>query len=409
MAPFRADANDAGPADATSTSLWTRPTLSGDWSGRRTALAERGVVFEAVYTGETWSTVAGGLHHRTRYLDNLDLTLTIDADAAVGWHGGSAFVYGLQDHGGSPSEDVGDAQVVSNIDSPDSWKLFEAWVQQALWDGRFSLLVGLYNLNGEFYVNDFSALFINSAFGIGTDLAQTGEQGPSIFPTTSFGVRLRGKPTDETYVMGAVLDGVAGVPSHPRGTQIAFSSDDGYLLAFEAGWVRAVESAAAAAPGKLAVGGWLYTEAFPDLRSGERQHGNHGVYALAERMVWREAADPSQGLALFARGGYATARFNTFEGFVAAGITYQGAIPGRDADLVGFGFATAFLGDEGAAAARAEGGHTASHETALEWTYRVQLTPWFCVQPDLQCVVHPSADRSIADALAIGTRFAFTF
>ena len=47
------------------------------------------------------------------------------------------------------------------------------------------------NLNAEFYVNDSSAMFINSSFGMGQDFAQSGKNGPSIFPVTSTDVELR--------------------------------------------------------------------------------------------------------------------------------------------------------------------------------------------------------------------------
>ena len=55
---------------------------------------------------------------------------------------------------------------------------------------------------------------------------QSGQQGPSIFPVTSFAVRVKAKPTDNTYVMAAALDGVAGLPGSPHGTQIAWSQTE---------------------------------------------------------------------------------------------------------------------------------------------------------------------------------------
>ena len=43
---------------------------------------------------------------------------------------GRVFFYGLGNHGGRPSENVGDLQIVSNIEAPDTWKLYEAWFEQ---------------------------------------------------------------------------------------------------------------------------------------------------------------------------------------------------------------------------------------------------------------------------------------
>ncbi len=43
---------------------------------------------------------------------------------------------------------VGDAQVVSNLEAPRGWQLYEAWFQQNL---RVSALVGRYEINSEFH------------------------------------------------------------------------------------------------------------------------------------------------------------------------------------------------------------------------------------------------------------------
>ena len=99
-----------------------------------------------IYTGEMVSTLSGGVRRKTVYLDNMDLTLTLDVERLLGWPGARVFVYGLGNRGGNPSSHVGDAQGVSDIEAFDTWKLFEAWVEQQLFDARLSLLLGLYNL-----------------------------------------------------------------------------------------------------------------------------------------------------------------------------------------------------------------------------------------------------------------------
>ena len=72
----------------------------------------------AVYTGELWRNERGGIRQGWRYLDNLDVTLTIDADRAFGWHGATLFIYGLYNNGRAFSGDlVGDEQIVSNIET----------------------------------------------------------------------------------------------------------------------------------------------------------------------------------------------------------------------------------------------------------------------------------------------------
>ena len=88
---------------------------------------------------------------------------------------------------------------------------------------ELSVLGGLYDLNSEFYVIESSGSFINPAFGISSDISQIGKNAPSIFPTTSVGLRVRGQNTDQTYAQVVVLDTVPGNPDHPKGTHMPLS------------------------------------------------------------------------------------------------------------------------------------------------------------------------------------------
>jgi porin len=405
LAAGRVRADDVEPGRVSG--IVRQERLLGDAFGLRPRLLDRGVDLVVVHTAEVWGTVHGGLRRRARRLDNTDLILDADLERLVGWTGATATVYGLGNHGGSPTDDVGDAMRISNIDAPDTWKLYEAWVDQSLWDDRLSFRAGLQNLNAEFYVNEVSAMFIHSSFGMGHDFAQSGQNGPSIFPVTSAAARLRVRPTRATYAQLAVLDGVPGDPEKPHGTQIAWREQDGLLLAGEVGWTRNEHTGAAT---KVAAGAWGYRARFDTVEStvsgaAESDRGSHGAYALAERTLWAERADPTQGLAAFVRGGWADARFNPFGGYVGAGLVYAGLVPTRDVDRLGLAAASAFGGRDLRRASRAAGTPLAVAETSVELTYRLELTPWLALQPDVQYVIDPSLSRSIEDALAVALRF----
>ena len=90
-------------------------------------------------------------------------------------------------------------------------------------------------------------------------------------------------------------------------------------------------------------------------------------------------------------------------------MTYVGAVPGRDQDEAGLAVAAAFLGEDGRAALRADGGRPAAHETVLEASYRVWVTPWLSAQPSVQYVLQPGADRAVPDALAVALRWSASF
>jgi carbohydrate-selective porin OprB len=84
------------------------------------------------YTGEILGNTRGGVGRGARYLDNLDVTLTIDAERAFGWRAATLFAYGLYNNGRPFSDDlVGAAQGVSNIETGvRAARLYEAWIEQ---------------------------------------------------------------------------------------------------------------------------------------------------------------------------------------------------------------------------------------------------------------------------------------
>lgn len=162
---------------------------------------------EVVYTSDVMANVAGGLRRGARYIDNVDMVVQGDFEQLMGWHGAQFQLYGLYNNGVSISDFAGDTHALSNIETGvRAVRLYEAWIDQKLSDNA-SVRVGLYDLNSEFDALDSSAFFIGSAHGIGTDFAQSGENGPSIFPWTSLAARVEVRPKEGWAIRVAVLDG----------------------------------------------------------------------------------------------------------------------------------------------------------------------------------------------------------
>lgn len=382
---------------------WVSPTHAQETAGRT-------VGFELAYTLDGFSNLTGGHRAGTRFLDDADLAMTIDAERLLGWPGATLFLYGIGNQGGSPSELIGDLQGVSNIDAPDTWKLFEAWLEQRVWDGRLSLLLGLWDLNGEFDVIENAGLFVNSSHGIGPDFSQTGLNGPSIFPTTSLAFRARVRPSHAFYVQGVVLDATPGDPENPSGTHVHLYGDDGVLLAAELGYLVGGATGSKLGPGKIAVGGYTYTAAFACVHDSQAdgsplmRSGNGGLYVLAEQMVYRESGGPDQGLALFVRTGIANQKVNQLGSYVGAGLVYTGLLPSRDEDRFGVAVASAINGSDFKQAQAERGTPVDDAEIAVEVTYAARLSSVFTVQPDLQYVIAPGTDPAVGNALVVGLR-----
>ncbi len=286
-----------------------------------------------------------------------------------------------------------DTQAVSNIETGTrALRLYEAWIDQKI--GRHaSLRAGLYDLNAEFDALDAAGLFVSSPNGIGTDFGQSGENGPSIFPSTSLAARLAVMPAEGWTLRAAVLDGVPGDPAHPRRTAIELGNGDGALLVGE------VE--APLGGGKLLLGHWRYTANFERNDGKGAGDGNEGTYIRAELPLLERSG---RTVDAFVRLGTARGRFNMFGRFADGGLTFGGWIPGREQDAFGIALAAAFTSDSHRAATGA-----AASEVAVEATYRAQLSRWLAIQPNIHYIRRPSADLRIADSLVLGIRAEASF
>ncbi|MDH5546332.1 MAG: carbohydrate porin [Gammaproteobacteria bacterium] len=395
---------------ANAESIWSQDNLTGSWGGARTNLENKGYGFEFAYVTDVMSNLSGGAAKGTERLDNVDLVFNLDAGKAFGMNGVSASFYFIGNTGGSPTDHVGDMQGVSNIDADNTFKLYEAWIETNFLDDALSFRLGLYDLNSEFDVMETAGLFLNSSHGIGPDFAQSGENGPSIFPTTSLGFRAVYKLTPTMYAQGVVLDGVAGDPNNPNGTQVKLGANDGLLVSGEMGFATDPEDKGTAYT-KFAVGSWYYTQSMAtnSLGSAITPQNNSGYYAVAERKLFSESGSGEQGLSGFARFGMANDSLNAIDYYYSVGFVYSGLIPGRNKDQFGFAVANAHTSQLVYDALSASSFNPSGQETNIEVTYRLELTPWMVVQPDLQYVVTPSARQSIANALVVGSRFELVF
>jgi porin len=387
--------------------------LLGEWNGLRGEMNESGADFSVIYKGDNFSNLAGGLSRGRAYMHNFDAVLSVDAETMVGMTGSKFLVHFISNNGGSFNKLVGDAQMVSNIEAPGMTKLYELWLEQAFTFASGSVLTGLYDLNREFYVTRTSGVFLNASHGIGKEIAQTGMNGPSIFPNTSFALRLRLQPLSNWYVQAVALDAVPGAPGNPSAVSFSMSRDDGALMVAEIGYCKdAAESDPSYA--KFALGAWWYSSSFDELITGPagdviRSRANSGAYLLAEQMILNRGGSASRGLALFARAGFANSRINEFDYHVGVGAVYVGLFDGREADVAGIALAHAHAGTEFRSVMVEEGNMVMAGELTLEFTYRGQLTPWLALQPDVQYIVHPGADAAIGAATVIGARVEVSF
>lgn len=348
------------------------------------------------YTGDVAGVVEGGIARGARYLDNINLVVEGDLEALVGWRRASAHASLLNNLGGAPNDLAGSLQGINNIEVADRrLKLYEAWLEQGFGD-NWTLRTGLYDVNSEFYQNDAATLLISPMFGVGSELASTGVNGPAIFPSTALAARLK-VTTPQAYAAFAVVNARAGTIGDEGG--IDFSGRDGALLIGEAGWT---------ASGRVAIGAWSYTRAQPtiippEISQGPGFHASRGVYLLAEHDLAGKPDGPRH-LTGFLRLGLSEGKTTPFSGGWQTGLLMRRPFAARPASAVSIGAGSGVLSSSYRRSNPIDLPPLQRAETILEATFSDELLSGVTLQPDIQYVINPAADRTVPNALVLGLR-----
>jgi porin len=376
-------------------SWWEEPTLLGNRGGIRPALAEAGVTFVLAFTGEVISNVDGGLERDTGADLLLDWVIDADLNKAIGWTGGSARINPMWLAGDGITGDVGDVTITSNITGGGGVRVFEAWLQQSLFDNAFSLRAGVLAADQEFVLTNAGTLYYNSVFG-GPVFLTPNVRWP-IYPVGAPGARARVDATKSLYVQTAVYDGDPGREEFNKtGTRVRFADEEGLFWIAETGLTLGVTH-----PTLLRAGAFVHSAEFVEHTTGRAKDRLHGGYVVAEQKIVPGKVDA------FLRLGIAQEDRAFVSLGLDTGVNLTGLIPGRPADVLGIGVIYARISAD-FARAQPDEPHW-GYESVLEVTYKIVVTPSLSLQPDLQYIVHPGGSTALSDATVVGIRIDMFF
>lgn len=381
-------------------------TLFGDWNGRRSAMLASGFDLQVTYKLDLLNNTSVD---RGRFfgLDNLDIKLNVDFKKSLDSKGTTAFVHVISNRGDKPAlQSDRLPHGVDNIETPvnaNTTKLFQAWMQQSFLDEKISMLAGLYDLNSEFYTTESATMFIHPTFGMSAELAGTGKNGPSVFPTSSFGIRLKTVPAPGYYLQAITLDGVPGDPNNPQGTHVQFNEGDGALNVIEGGIPLGPPEHAH--NNKLAFGIWQYTTRFDDIldvdaNGNSVQRTSHGAYAMLEKVLSYKQGSNDEHIKSFIRIGTTEGDTTQFDLALGAGLVFTGLFPGRERDEFGIAYAQ----ERNSEKYRIKSGNMVHSEKSFELGYRYRALSGFTVQPFMQYLLDHSKDTTQNRTWWLGVR-----
>ena len=350
------------------------------------------LAIEAEYIADITS-VARGPQTGTRFTDLLSVSADLPLDRDGGWEGAGLFAHGQIGFGGEPNRLAGTLQGINNSELTDNRaRLFEIYLEQAF-AGPLpgSLRLGYSDLNSEFYANEPAGLLIAPAFGIGSELAATGQNGPSIFPSSALTARLRLDPAEGAYVQAAIVDARAGV----------LGDRDGPPSPFRAGTL-AIAEASLTRGARIAVGAWRYGRRQEAIDGGTARWRARGVYLLADVPMGKT-------ITAFLRAGISDGRTSPYRSGWQAGFLANGVLAGRPESQLSFGIAQGVLGHPFRRASAASGEPFRRAETGYELTFADRIAPWLTVQPAVQYVRNASRAAHSRDAVVFTLRLRFAW
>jgi len=393
------------------TDFWTRKTLTGDWGGARKDLEDKGVTLRLFYNQQFQQNFKGGLdtHNGHRLSGSYDLHLLLDFGKMKLIDDAGFFMEtkGTYSDGINPNK-VG-ALFNVNADAGDDHAIFvkKWWYWQKFAEKKVELRLGMLETNKDLfdvspYANHEDKDFINRG----------SIRNATIPHRTGIGAFVKFQPLEWLYAQAATID----AQSHDRqtGFNTAFHQQDWFNGYVEAGVTPKWKSAKGPMPGDLRIGCWydanpktLFTDTLDGARQAGTRLGDFGYYLGADQLIWKEKADEkdAQGLGVFARYGHAHADANKITDYWSVGSSYKGLVPTRDADVMGFAVSQGILSERYGDEIHA----LADRETAYEWYYAYQLSPWCVISPHAQVIVNPGGDQYSNDAIVGGVRVRITF
>jgi porin len=419
-APQTAPGNPPAPV-AAPTNLWMQNYLTGNWGGFRDRLKNDGISLTPVYTAEVFGNPSGGARQGVITDGLLNTALDIDFDPLthgaikdLTFHANAFYIYGTN----LSAQYVGDFSTTSNIAGFNTLRLDELWAQKVFLEKKLSLKVGNMAVDNEFFQSNSASLFISGTFGAFTFIANNVANAP-VYPLAAPGVRLQFLPTAQTYIMAGVYgkdNDSEPATNNQNGTRFALDSGSGMLIMSEAGFLLNQGPNDKGLQGTYRVGSFVDTgnhttfnsqAQFADGTGALQSIGtDYGVYGVVDQQIYSK---DNQIISFFVRSGGAPSNTNFVDYYVEGGFDFAGFIPGRDSDVGGLAIARSRVSNDFSNSQVVQGNPPSTAETVIEATYKIQLAPWWSIQPDFQYIITPSGVEGSHNATVLGLRTTVAF
>lgn len=412
-------------------------SLTGDWWGIRNMLDDSGVELSASYTNNIAGNPVGGMTQSFAYADNFSFGMQLDFEKLIKWHGLTLTVSGLDRNGSNLSaRNIGNQFTVQQVYGTQTAVFYALVLEQRLLEDKLGIKLGRFSTGDDFAASPLYWLYMNNGID-GNPQALPVNTAFTSYPASVWGARLRVDPSPEWFAMGGIYQATSLNLYRDHGLDWSINNSDGVLMIGQVGWTPEFFKKPAAAskpsdgkslaegktvrpvspdagmqglPGHYWFGAYYSPWQFAQFGSTETASNSYGFYWHADQMVWQEEPGSDQGLTLWSAFVLSPQQNISKLPFqVNSGIVYKGLVPARDYDTTMLGFVYGNFSDDYAGTVAATGAGTPSYEIALEAGYRIQVTKFAYIQPNVQWIINPGGTGNIPNALVLGAQMNVTF
>ena len=429
---------DPYPSNFIGSSEWfDGNALTGDWWGVRNFLDDSGVELSASYTNNIAGNPVGGMTQSFAYADNFSFGMQLDFEKLIKWQGLTLTVSALDRNGSNLSaRNIGNQFTVQQVYGTETVVFYALVLEQRLLEDKLGIKLGRFSTGDDFASSPLYWLYMNNGID-GNPQALPVNTAFTSYPASVWGARLRVDPSPEWFAMGGIYQATSLNLYRDHGLDWSINNSDGVLMIGQVGWTPEFFKKPAAAskpsdgkslaegktvrpvspdagmqglPGHYWFGAYYSPWQFAQFGSTETASNSYGFYWHADQMVWQEEAGSDQGLTLWSAFVLSPQQNISKLPFqVNSGIVYKGLVPARDHDTTMLGFVYGNFSDDYAGTVAATGAGTPSYEIALEAGYRIQVTKFAYIQPNVQWIINPGGTGNIPNALVLGAQMNVTF
>ncbi|QHI96313.1 carbohydrate porin [Aristophania vespae] len=309
------------------------------------------------------------------------------------------------------------------------------YAEETLFNGRLDIIAGHPSFLSDFSSDALYCNFMNNAF-CGNLKPSSDNYARSSYPASSWGTRIRVRPTDHTYIQVGIYFPQKGIyyPTQNR-TGFKFNGGDisGQTIPIEIGWTP--EFGKDKLPGNYKLGfdedtadhddNYYDVNGRPWAITGAKKRVNHnawGAWVIADQMLMRNnTPDTAEGgLFLIAGAYFNQPRASTREREYQIGLVDTGFWSARPLDAFGINYGYHRVSGSVARTQRLQegiiGGSTINggpglmngsygiqrSGSTIEAMYRIHVMRGVTFAPDFQYYIHPGAQKALKDAAMLG-------